>query len=293
MPFKKRGNRSPKKKTIKTKSLYHPSVARSLQIATRRNFNQKLKFVTNQTYIYNSAVTPDGDSCVLKYSANSIYNSQVAVSTLAGPELKSQNPALYSNLVSDGLNQDASGYDQWSSSYQHFTVAGSKIQITCRPMGTGVPTQVSIVLAGKSTAITSDTKTDTLATMPFMRRAIICSTGNGATNSVRLYHTYSARKFEGVRDPTDNSNLRGRFADNTVTPPVAGTAPTESSYFYVVVSPVDPNVTGKVIPMMITTKVEYVTILREPTLTNKIQERALPQMGGGADYSFFTNHANL
>lgn len=285
--FTKKSPKRYQKRRPKTASLYHANNARSLQIATRRNINMKLKFVLNQTYIYNSGETADGKSAVIKYSANSVFHSHVASSETLG-EFKSQNPTLYDNTIANGINQNAQGFTRWSESYRHFTCTGSKISIVVRPMGTGIPTQVSVVLVGTSTAVTKDTTSAQINTMPFLRRAIICSTGSGNTNSVRLYTTYSARKFEAVKDPQDSFQLRGRCQDLTVTPPFTGQAPTESSYFYVVLSPVDPNATGKMPPFMITTKVEYITLLREPTETNHIQLRQLPEMGGGANFGFMS-----
>ena len=55
--------------------------------------------------------------------------------------------------------------------------------------------------------------------------------------------TYSARKFEGVKDPDDNSNLRGRFANANLVPPTTGATPGEQSFFYLALAPVDPTST--------------------------------------------------
>jgi len=74
-----------------------------------------------------------------------------------------------------------------------------------------------------------------------------------------------------VKDPEDNSNLRGRFANSFVTPPVLGATPTEQSFFYLALAPIDPATSLAVGEGVLRVKIEYIVQLREPTESNQIQ----------------------
>jgi hypothetical protein len=68
--FKKAGN---------TNSYYHSSIPRTLQIATRRNHSEMLRFVVNQTYMIEPKVRTGGanngpENVYLQYRANSIVD---------------------------------------------------------------------------------------------------------------------------------------------------------------------------------------------------------------------------
>lgn len=273
---RRRARRNPKsvrsKLFRKPKNRYRPHIPRTLQIATRRNPNQILRFVINQSYIYDGTVTGNGDTAFLCFRANSIYNSQIPVSTTAG-EWTSQDPTKYSNKSSDLITQSADGYDDWKNRYNHFSVLGSKIQTTIEPMSTGTPCIHFHHLSGTQGAIQAGVKSSTINQLPYTYRTSVNATiqGGGATGGgSRMYQSYSTKKFEGVKDVRDNSNLRGSFGNISGGPAL----PAEQSFFYVGLSAVDPLTTTSNPKAIVRVKVEYIVMLKEPTETNQVQVTA-------------------
>lgn len=99
--------------------------------------------------------------------------------------------------------------------------------------------------------------------------------------------TYSARKFEGVKDPDDNSNLRGRFANANLVPPTTGATPGEQSFFYLALAPVDPTSTVASGGGVLRVKIEYIVHLKEPTESNQIQiNPTVTRTAGGTTKEF-------
>lgn len=276
MPYKRNTKFAPKRKVYKKKTVssYRKAIPRTLQIATKRNKNMKLKFVVNQTYILDPTISgfPAGQAAFLSYRANSIFSSHIPVSTTAGL-WASQDPTKYNNLSSALLSQNADGWNEWTNRFQHYCVTGSKITATFEPASNGVPTIMSLHTSGVGGAIQSSTTSARINTLPYVKKASIVSTGISVPNQAgaRMSMNYSARKFEGVTDPDDNSNLRGRFANTLITPPTVGLTPTEQSYYYVTFTPIDPATTGAMPRGVVRVKVEYIVHLKEPTESNQIQ----------------------
>jgi hypothetical protein len=112
--------------------------------------------------------------------------------------------------------------------------------------------------------------------LPYTKRArIISAVGNNTFSSsstvpgARLFSHYSAKKFEGVSDVLDNSNMKGHF-ENTVG---NQTVPVEQSYFNIGLVNTMPYTVGSptLQNQLVTVKVEYITKLTEPTMTNYVQ----------------------
>jgi len=274
-----------KKKRVfrkKKKAPYRTSIPRTIQIATKRNANQTLKFVVNQTYVVDPTQLAVGKCAVLSYRANSIFHSHMPTGSNAVQVFKSQDPGKYNNngqLTPSVINQNADGWDDWTNRYQHFCVTGSKITYTFEPTGTGAPAIFFSHLAGVSSAIISDSTSAFINTLPYCHRHSVPSAPlfSIANMGIRGARTYSARKFEGVKDPEDNSNLRGRFANQYTQPANTGATPGEQSFFYLGLAPVDPNTQTKMTPGVLRVKIEYITQLKEPTESNKIQVSATGQ----------------
>ena len=274
MPYKRKTTvtRRKRKAYKKAPSKFRASVPRTLQIATKRNSRMTLKFVTNQTYLFHPASTafPAGQTSLLCFRANSIYQSQLPVSNVVGV-WKSQNPAKYSNDVVAGVQQNADGWDEWTSRFQHFCVTGSRISATFEPVTSGAPSIMTTHVSGIQGAVNNLTTSARLNELPYTKRAsIVVNTNLSSPIGQSLSATYSARKFEGVTDPNDNSNLRGRFA-TTTTPTLPGNTPSEQSFFYLAMSPIDPNTVDPMPQGVVRVKIEYVVQLKEPTDTNQIQ----------------------
>jgi len=254
------------------KSAYRTTIPRTLQIATKRNFNQTLKFVINQSWVLDPTVLDAGKTLILQYGANTIFKSHIPMAA-DGQALcyASQNPSLYSNKVSSGIYQAAEGYDTWKDRYQHFCVVGAKMSYTWEPTGTGVPSIFFSHMSGVTPAIIQTTNSAVINTLPYINRHSVASIGVSSPKSAGLRGNmkYSTRKFEGVTDPDDNSNLRGRFG-NSASGGV-GLDPGEQSYFNLAMAPVDPATEGKMPSGVLRVKIEYITKLKEPTESNLIQ----------------------
>lgn len=276
MPYRRNYGKVVKRKRAKkggaSKANYRPTIPRTIQIATKRNKNMRLRFTINQSYVFDNTNSIVGDSIVLCYRANSLVNSQIATSVISGL-WNSQDPVKYSNLVADAISQNADGFDKWSESFQHFCVSGSKMSVTFEPAGSGVPATLFTHTSGIQGLINTTTKSARLNELPYIHRAAITTSGISMPSAAgaRLAQKYSARKFEGVTDPNDNSNLRGTFNTTTSTPITPGHPPGEQTYFYVALAPVDPNTTGKLPSGVFRIKVEYIAHLKEPTESNDIQ----------------------
>jgi len=104
-----------------------------------------------------------------------------------------------------------------------------------------------------------------IVNLPYTKRASIIQ--DPGVSGKRLYQFYSAKKFEGVNDVLDNSNLRGRMG--------TGAVPNETAFYNVGIVPTIANVLGGTtntrIPQgLMRIKLEYIVKLTEPTLTNQV-----------------------
>lgn len=273
----------------KRKSNYREPMPRTIQIATKRNMNQTLKFVVNQTWVVDPTSQTAGLSAVLSYRANSIFQSHMPTAVTATSGLfKSQDPTKYNNngSLSPVISQNADGYDTWKERYQHFCVTGSKMTYTFEPTNTGAPSVLFSHLSGVAGAVNANTNSARLNNLPYVKRHSLSKT-TLQQFGVRGQMTYSARKFEGVKDPDDNSNLRGRFANANLVPPTTGATPGEQSFFYLALAPVDPTSTVASGGGVLRVKIEYIVHLKEPTESNQIQiNPTVTRTAGGTTKEF-------
>lgn len=286
--------RRPKRRSRPTTaSLYRTAIPRTIQRATRRPKSLTLKFVVNQTYLFDGSQVPNGETAFLCYRANSIYQSQIPTSangTAPTAAWTSQDPSIYSNMTSDNKFANAEGFDDWKNRFNHFVVKGSKISSTFEPTNVGVPAVHFHLLSGSLDSVTGTTKSSDLNKRPYcFRSSLNPTTVQRQSAGTRMYQTYSVRKFEGVKDVQDNSNLRGDFGpDSTTNLPKT---PAEESYFYVGIAPVNPASTTKLCSGIVRVKVEYIVFLKEPTLSNQVT----PGYGPSASLPFggFAHHDEL
>lgn len=273
---------------------YRTSVPRTIQIATRRNMNQTLRFVLNQTWVVDPSAQAAGLTAALSFRANSIFNSHMPTSVTGTAGLfKSQDPTKYNNngSLSPVISQSADGFDTWSDRYQHFTVTGSKMTYTFEPMNAGAPAIFCSHLSGVSGAVNANTTAARLNTLPYIKRHSVVPqallAGGISGPGIRGSVNYSARAFEAVSDPNDNSNLRGRFANSQVTPPVTGSTPSEQSFFYLALAPIDPTATTVVSGGVLRVRIEYVVHCSEPTESNRVQVNpVVTRTSGGSTKEF-------
>lgn len=266
-------NKKQAKQIKKTKDSYRNMIPRTISLATRRNFNQTLRFVLNQSWVLDPTVLGDGKTLNLQYGANTVFKSHIPTAAATSEACyKSQDPQLYSNSVQTALFQAAEGYSDWKDRYQHFCVVGSKITYTWEPIGTGCPCVLYCHLSGVTPSITETITSAQINKFPYTNRHSISSIGVSSPKSagIRGSMNYSTRKFEGVTDPHDNTNLRGRFG-NSNAPGGLGLDPGEQSYFTIAMAPVDPATDTKMPGGVLRVKVEYITFLKEPTESNQVQ----------------------
>ena len=270
----RRNNKQRGKKLFKpvgsTNKLYHAKVPRTLQIATRRTNSQMLRFVKNMTFGVNPGSL--SENIFLTIRANSIYDIIYnGGGQNQGGTWTAQNDADYGPTVPV---VNAEGWTEWSPRFQHFTVLGSKIQATYEPIDAGyepsgaprfAPATMYISLSGVTGAITPSTACKDVVNKPYTSRSQIITASEH--NGKRLYQFYSAKKFEGVKDVLDNSNLRGRLG--------TGAVPNENSFFNVGLVPTINNNLGGTVTQQIPggimrIKLEYIVKLTEPSLTNEV-----------------------
>lgn len=234
-----------------------------------------LRFVKNLTY----HVAP-GTLCEninISVRANSIYDILYQNGSLNQPSVwNAQDPAYN---PTHGLVCNADGYAEWNERFQHFTVLGSKIQVTYQPIQAGhdstgltayTPSTLFITLAGHPDQITTTTPMREIVKLPYLKRGQVMANSVDASG-VRLYSFYSAKKFEGVKDVMDNAKLKGSFANVINTPH----QPVESSFFNIGIVPTQyQNLGQSSVPVqpqgIMRVKVEYIVKLTEPTDTNQV-----------------------
>lgn len=272
-----------------TNSYYHSTIPRTLQIATRRPMTAMLRFVVNQTYMLEpkvSNVAPIGPECAyLQFRANSIVDIMHGTNGNGSKNFAgtwtAQDPPNYGPTQ---VGIAAEGVTSWQERFQHFTVLGSKIQVTSQtvknsPDATAaeLPGTLFINLAGLDGVIDKTTQAYSINDLPYTKRArIISAVGNAPTVNIgassvpgaRLGLTYSAKKFEGVTDVLDNSSLRGHFENSVGNVAV----PAEESFFTVGYVPTMPfsATTPALQSQLVTIKLEYIVKLTEPTLSNQV-----------------------
>ena len=255
-----------------------------------------LRFVSNQVYTVRPGGSVGGmENVFLRIRANSIYDIMQQNGGLNAPNTwNPQDPVKYGPSVQV---TNADGWDEWYQRYFHFTVVGSKITVTFEPTGinnasatatNAVPCAVYIVKGGANTSISTGTEMSAINKLPYLKKAHITpqnstfGTAGSATyrsttqSGVSMSMGYSAKRFEGVKDVRDNEQLKGAMGGNPA-------IPTENSYFTVGLRNIIASgaATDSMISGVMSIKVEYITLLSEPTTTNQVQ---LPFVSGGTTF---------
>lgn len=269
-----------------TNNFYHNTVPRTLQIATRRSKQQTLRFVKN----YTIKVTPSHTSApaqavntYISIRANSIVDiiKDYGEASGVGNDFTFQDQTT--DFVSTPL-QNAEGVEDWKERFSEFVVLGSKLSMTYDsfPGSSMTPATLYCQLTGSAGNIGTSTEMAQINKYPYVVRSrvinggTVANVGLGSRPGARLASFYSTKKFEGVSDPSDNDQLRGHFTNALATPSQNG-VPTEQSFYNIGLCPTfrfSPPVQGVndglAPPGVLTIRVEYITKLMEPTLTNQV-----------------------
>jgi len=217
------------------------------------------------------------ENVFLNFKANSIFNLLDLTGNAAGTFVP-QDPSLYGPAV----NTNADGYAEWETRYNKFTVLGSRIQCTYEPTKVivgkeAVPATFYITkMSGQQIGqMTSGKEMAFINKLPYTKRASIVpshessvltykASGYQGVGGVRLDMNYSAKKFNGIRDVSDNEQLSGEFS---------GGQPDQLDHFVVGIRNTIPS--GAALDRMpegiLRVKLQYIVKLSNPTLTNQVQ----------------------
>lgn len=143
------------------------------------------------------------------------------------------------------------GHAEWGAFYNHYTVIGSKIRATFNPTSATAITGQAIC----AISVEDDSTPTATATTAMLERSGVKwrSMGNTyASNGTTLTHTYSAKKFFGIKDIGDVNKRLGANFYNT---------PAEQAYYHVKVAAVDGA--GDIAAVAITVVIEYLVLCTE------------------------------
>lgn len=254
---------------------------RTLQIATQRQKNIRIKFVSNQQYqvcCQSTGTNTYSETTFLAMRCNSIH----AIMYRNGSQnIGGSSPSRSWGPVGSGYGPgtatiDAEGVDLWKGKYNHFTVLGAKLTATfnttnVQDMGVDTtdtqrqgPVCCFIHKATAPDSIGVTTTAGDLLEKPYLVKQILMpsDTNTGCTLSMG----YSARAFEGIKGSVvGHDQLRGGLLDSGLT------HPTERSYYSIGICDARgesrPHNAGKErLPiMMINIHIEYVVALTEPS----------------------------
>lgn len=275
-----------------TNSMYHSSIPRTLQIATRRPMSAVLRFQKNYTIKVSPSLDGAGSPQMtnIQFRANSLTDL-VDPAQNTGWVATANTDFEFQDINNDFADPSGTNYQYaegaepngiWASRFAEYTVMGSKISVVFDSLyGQGTtqttPASCFIQLTGSSRNIQATSQMSDVNKLPYVSRGRLIQSQSGAARNeatrpgCRLTKFYSTRKFENVQDPSDNPQLRGHFQNALVPSPSNRGAPTEASYFNVGYCPTFPFAagTGLIAPVVMTVRLEYIAKLSEPTLTNQ------------------------
>ena len=274
---------------------------RTLQVATQRQKNIKLKFISNQQYLVCCQSTGTGtysENTYLSIRCNGIASIMYRNgSQNIGGASAARSWAPVGTGYGPGVTHlDADGVALWLGKYNHFTVVSSKLTATfnttnCQEHGVDTAQAnrsgpVCCYIHKSSTPdslLTTSTAGDLLA-KPYVVKQVLQP---GDTNTgCKLSMAYSAKHFEGVKGSVvGHDQLRGGMASS------GATNPGELSYLHIGIMeargtsrPLNAGIERLPI-MMINLHMEYVVALTEPS---DLQQPGMPFApavvagGGGA-----------
>ena len=263
----------------------------TLQIATRVRRSQRMKFAWNETFNYNpekSVLADKQDFFRIGFNANSIV-SLFARDNMRGNAspagLWTAQNSLHS--PSGGTEPNVYGWNFWKDRYRKFTVLGSKITVVAKTVlfqsGMAEPTLVFLHKTGSDTPSAifgTVTGAEDVNKHPCVTKAHLMS--SNVSTGCTLTQSYSAREFEGLKDPEDNDDCQG------------GTTPVvqphiQTTYILGICNSRgrvnQPNVTlgspviGATPPLQIQVKLEYIVLMQEPDTDELVMPGVPPGQG--------------
>jgi len=271
--------RRPRRRYGKKKSGFRNPIPRTLPLATLRPKHATLRFVKHLTYEINPQ--SNSENIFLTIRANSI--ADILSNNGSQNQPSTWIPQDNDYVASTGVELNADGYTEWKERFLHFTVLGSKVTASYQPyqlaqtsssgvLNGSIEQAVSTLYINKTglaNVVSPTTTMSSLVQFPYTTRKTIMPSvsGKGAFASM----SYSAKRFENVKDVLDNNNLKGSF-DNAYG---SGSQPSEKSYFNVGIVPLIEQTLGgssdkKPPAGLLRLNISYVVALSEPTLTNQV-----------------------
>lgn len=206
---------------------------RSRAIIPRALADHPSKKIARLRYVQTISLNPGaGGIAVHQFRANSLYD----------PDLT-------------GVGHQPFGFDQLALQYDHYVVLGSKIKAQYLPTGTsaGQPGQMALTLDDNATFGYSsmDELCEGNQALGFAKMA---GYPIGTDRPITLVGKYSAKKFHGVKDMSDNIGRLGA---------AVGTNPTEDAYFNVCLGSVAASTDPDAYYIQVT--LDYIALFTEPT----------------------------
>jgi hypothetical protein len=140
------------------------------------------------------------------------------------------------------------GFDQWAAFYQKFVILGSKITVTPLAGDSSTALSTGIVSLGLQRTPFSDLNINQMVEQKHAKYTTL----QLGFRSRPLTCFYSAKKFEGVKDVSDNDDLYGTPA----------TSPSKVSFF--VISAYGPSASVDVLPIRMQVKIQYIVMFKDP-----------------------------
>ena len=271
--WKKKGN----------KKIYRPTIAKTIQLATQRPKTVVLKFRKYYQYVLKPAALAGADTktnCYIQISGNSIYN----ILEKDGNNAKIGSTQQWNAIdpsYSPGLagTQNVDSYNDWKAKFDEYVVLGSRCSATFKPFTQGAttedladPTTCYILRASDSAIRGADNVTkniNDLIQYPYIQRRQIMPHARGAQAQAFIESRVSSKKWFGVRNVTDNAALGADFNSQPVE---------KVSYLIGCVPSTGAAQVKPSLKMLVSVKMEYLVLLREPTDDNTLTQGAPSQV---------------
>jgi hypothetical protein len=249
-----------------------------IQRATHVPKSVVISFVTDKTFHYTPAPLPQAPATtmstgILQVSCNNIITPMLAdVGTWTAQEGAAGDTV---EGLDDWIQHVPGGVDG-TGRYQTYCVLGAKIDVSSAASSDNTAVTVNNYCVGihknsnDLTDVTSSTQLPTIAKFPYtrIRNCTGAVNGSGTENTAqgcRLSDTYSAKKWEGVTDVKDNSQLHSTVEGD----PKELKAPAIGGKWQIFVASREPKSILKQVPsQLIRVKVQYTVLLTDPVTSN-------------------------
>lgn len=149
-----------------------------------------------------------------------------------------------------GTGSQPSGHDEWSAFYKRYTVLGSKIKVTAWSSSSSLAAIVAISKRTDGEAVGNTSFKNILEQRGTHYKPLAPLGSDPTTASV--FHTFSAKRFFGMKDLADNSECSAAF----------GADPAQECYYQVNLCPV--NDSDDLPATYFTCTIDYIVLLRDP-----------------------------